>query len=105
MQPTYITLQKDTQCLDIGFSNGKQFQLPWDYLWVFSPAADAKMQGRKERLKRLREGKAVAIQGVLRVGHYAIRPIFNGERNAGLYSWEKLYQLGQDYVPKWQDLI
>jgi DUF971 family protein len=50
----------------------------------------------------LQHGKeSVAIVNIEPVGHYAVRLVFDDGHDSGLYSWEYLYELGQDMQANW----
>lgn len=99
--PTQITLRKKSRLLVVGFDDGQNFELPFEYLRVFSPSAEVRGHGPGQEV--LQTGKEdVTIQAVEPVGHYAIRLVFDDGHNTGLYRWEYLYELGAAYDANWQ---
>ncbi len=72
-QPTDIKLRTQSRLLDVHFDDGSHFELPFEYLRVFSPSAEVKGHGGGEGV--LRTGKQnVGITGVEPVGNYALAP-------------------------------
>lgn len=98
--PTTIELHQKSRLLEIGFSDGKIFKLPCEYLRVFSPAAEVKVA----RLPV--HGKAgVNISNIEQQGNYALRLFFDDGHDTGVYSWDTLYRLGDDYTSNWTDYL
>ena len=84
-----------SRILDVRFDDGSRFELPFEYLRVFSPSAEVKGHGGGEGM--LQTGKQnVGISGIEPVGNYALRLIFDDGHNTGLYSWALLHELGRD---------
>ena len=64
------------------FDDGSHFELPFEYLRVFSPSAEVKGHGGGEGV--LQTGKQnVGITGVEPVGNYALRLLFDDGHNTG----------------------
>ena len=99
-QPTEIKLRTLSRILDVRFDDGSHFELPFEYLRVFSPSAEVKGHGVGEGT--LQTGKEdVRISGVEPVGNYALRLIFDDGHNTGIYSWSLLYELGVRLRANW----
>ncbi len=99
--PGSIVLHRIRRCLELGYANGEVLQLDAEYLRVFSPSAEVRGHGSGQEV--LQWGKKdVAITRIEPVGNYALQLIFDDDHNTGIYSWEYLYQLGQDYPANWQ---
>jgi DUF971 family protein len=99
-QPTDIKLRTESRLLDVRFDDGSHFELPFEYLRVFSPSAEVKGHGGGEGALVL--GKQnVGISGLEPVGNYALRLFFDDGHNTGLYSWSVLYQLGKERSANW----
>jgi DUF971 family protein len=91
--PTEIKLHQASRVLEIGFSNGRTFRLPYEFLRVYSPSAEVRGHGPGQ--ETLQVGKReVTISNVEPVGHYALRPTFSDGHESGIYSWDYLYDLG-----------
>ncbi len=99
-QPTDIKLRTRSRLLEIHFDDGSHFELPFEYLRVFSPSAEVQGHGGGEGV--LQVGKRdVAITGVEPVGNYAVRLLFDDGHNTGLYTWVLLHELGRDHDRRW----
>ena len=102
--PTEITLHKKRHMLEIAFSDGSRFELPCEYLRVYSPSAEVRGHGPGEEVLQL--GKEdVNIEKIEQVGTYAIQPHFDDGHNTGIYTWDTLYDLGKNYVQYWQQYL
>ncbi len=100
-KPTEINFHKVSRVLELAFSDGARFQLPAEYLRVYSPSAE--VQGHGPGQEVLQIGKEdVNIARLEPVGHYAINLVFDDNHDSGIYSWEYLYQLGAHYDKKWE---
>lgn len=86
------------------FEDGKRFELPCEYLRVYSPSAEVKGHGKGQEI--LQTGKEnVNISAIEPVGQYAVRLIFDDGHDTGLYSWKLLYSLGCDQDKNWRDYL
>lgn len=102
--PTSITLHQKSRVLEIAFSDGKSFRLPYEYLRVYSPSAEVRGHGPGQEV--LQTGKRdVDIQALEPVGSYAVQPRFSDGHDTGIYSWEYLYELGARQETKWADYL
>ena len=100
-QPTEIKLRRKSRVLEVSFDDGQRFELPFEYLRVYSPSAEVKGHGPGQEV--LQFGKEnVQVTRVEPTGQYAVRLIFNDGHDTGLYSWKYLYELGRDFGAKWQ---
>ena len=99
-QPTDIKLRTQSRILDVRFDDGSHFELPFEYLRVFSPSAEVTGHGVGEGI--LQTGKEhVGISGVEPVGNYALRLKFDDGHDTGLYSWTLLHELGRRRDANW----
>jgi DUF971 family protein len=100
-QPTEIKLHQASRVLEIAFTDGRHFRLPYELLRVYSPSAEVRGHGPGQEV--LQTGKRdVTIASVEPVGHYAIRPTFSDGHDTGIYSWDYLYDLGQRQDELWR---
>jgi DUF971 family protein len=100
-QPTDIRLRTQSRILDVVFDDGSHFELPFEYLRVFSPSAEVTGHGAGEGI--LQTGKEnVGISGIEPVGNYALRLKFDDGHDTGLYSWTLLHELGLCRDAKWK---
>jgi DUF971 family protein len=99
--PTEIKLTRSRRMLEVVFEDGSRFDLPSEYLRVYSPSAEVKGHGAGSGV--LQVGKEnVQITAIEPVGNYAVNLIFDDGHNTGLYTWRLLYELGRDKEEKWQ---
>ncbi len=102
--PTAITLHKKSRVLEIGFSDGKQFRLPCEFLRVFSPSAEVRGHGPGQEVLQVGK-KEVEIERVEAVGSYAIQLGFSDGHDTGLYSWDLLYEYGMKQDRMWLNYL
>jgi DUF971 family protein len=102
--PTSLTLRTRSRVLAVSFSDGATFDLPFEYLRVYSPSAEVRGHGPGQ--ETLQIGKHdVAITKVEPVGHYAVRLVFDDGHDTGLYTWSYLHELGREREQKWQKYL
>lgn len=103
-QPTEITLHARSRVLEVTFSDGRTFRLPFEFLRVCSPSAEVKGHGPGQ--ETLQVGKReVTITQLDPVGHYAVQPVFSDGHSSGIYSWAYLHELGVDQDRLWADYL
>ena len=94
--PTTINLHKKSSVLEVAFTDGRTFKLPCEYLRVFSPSAEVRVARQPVH------GKAgVNIDRIEQKGNYAIRLYFDDGHDTGIYSWDTLHRLGEEYDHNW----
>ena len=104
LHPLTISLHKQSKFLEIVYDDGASFKLPCEYLRVFSPSADVKGHGPGQEV--LQTGKeTVNISKIEPVGNYAVRLVFDDGHETGLYTWDYLYQLGQNQKSNWENYL
>lgn len=102
--PTDIKLHQKSRILEIAFDDGRRYELPCEYLRVYSPSAEVKGHGPGQ--ETLQVGKEnVAITEIHPVGNYAITPVFSDGHDSGIYSWEYLYELGVRREELWDEYL
>jgi DUF971 family protein len=102
--PTELSLHTQSKVLEITFDDGSHFNLPCEYLRVFSPSAEVQGHGPGQGV--LQVGKEdVNIEKIEPVGNYAVCLHFDDQHNTGIYSWEYLYRLGRDHEGNWKDYL
>ncbi|WP_137937030.1 DUF971 domain-containing protein [Chitinivorax sp. B] len=102
--PTEIRLHQQSHILELVFPDQVRFELPCEYLRVFSPSAA--VRGHSPDQAVLQVGKRqINIRAIEPVGHYAIKLVFDDGHDSGLYSWDYLYQLGVNQAANWQDYL
>jgi DUF971 family protein len=102
--PTDIKLRTQSRLLDIKFEDGSRFELPFEYLRVYSPSAEVRGHGPGQETLQLGKHN-VNIKAVEPVGYYAVRLIFDDGHDSGLYTWDYLHELGRDREARWQQYL
>ena len=102
--PTEITLHQASRRLDVAFSDGQHYQLPIEYLRVYSPSAEVRGHGPGQ--ETLQTGKRlVGISEIVPVGNYAVQLHFSDGHNTGIYSWDYLKELGENQEEYWAQYL
>lgn len=102
--PTEITLHQQSKVLEIAFSDGARYKLPFEFLRVFSPSAEVRGHGPGQ--ETLQVGKRnVVLTDVEPAGNYALKLTFDDGHDSGLYTWEYLHELGQYQDAMWHDYL
>ena len=95
IHPTDIKLHQRSRILEVSFEDGAHFELPCEYLRVYSPSAEVRGHGPgQEVLQTGKEG--VNIEAIEPVGSYAVVFRFDDGHDTGIYSWDTLYDLGMN---------
>jgi DUF971 family protein/molybdopterin converting factor small subunit len=98
--PTAINLHQKSRILAIEFADGRRFELPCEYLRVFSRAAEVRAMEQPVTGK-----ETVNITAIEPQGHYAVRLVFDDGHDTGIYSWDTLYRLGEQQAKNWQEYL
>ena len=99
-RPTSITVHQRTRVLEVGFSDGATFRIPFELMRIYSPSAE--VQGHGPGQEVLQTGKRdVELVELEAVGNYAVQPTFSDGHNTGIYSWDLLYELGEKQAELW----
>jgi DUF971 family protein len=100
--PEGITVHGHSRTLEVSFSDGAQFRIPFELMRVFSPSAE--VQGHGPGQETLQTGKGdVLLESLEPVGNYAIQPRFSDGHDTGIFSWDYLYFLGAQQEQLWRD--
>jgi len=100
--PQSITLHGASRVLEVGFSDGSTFRLPFELMRVYSPSAE--VQGHGPGQEVLQTGKReVDVVSLEPVGNYAVKPTFSDGHDSGIFSWDYLYFLGTQQAQLWED--
>jgi DUF971 family protein len=100
--PTDLTAHSQSRVLEISFSDGKQFRIPFELMRVYSPSAE--VQGHGPGQEVLQTGKRdVALSSLEPIGNYAVQPTFSDGHSSGIFSWDYLYFLGSEQDRLWAD--
>lgn len=100
--PEALTVHAMSKVLEIKFSDGATFNIPFELMRVYSPSAE--VQGHGPGQEVLQTGKReVGLLGLEPVGNYAVQPSFSDGHDTGLFTWDYLYFLGSQQAKLWQD--
>jgi DUF971 family protein len=102
--PTEIKLHQTSRIMEIAFDNGRHYELPYEYLRVYSPSAEVRGHGPGQEVLQVGK-KNVGIAEIEAVGRYAVRPTFTDGHNSGIYSWEYLFMLGERQDELWHQYL
>jgi DUF971 family protein len=104
MPPISLKLRTRSRLLEVTFDDGARYELPFEYLRVYSPSAEVRGHGPGQETLQL--GKHdVGIKAVEPVGHYAVKLVFDDGHDTGLYSWSYLRELGREHEQKWANYL
>ena len=102
--PTEIRLHQKSRLMEIAFSDGKTFRLPYEFLRVHSPSAEVRGHGPGQEV--LQTGKrAIEVLSLEPVGSYAVQPVFSDGHSTGIYSWDYLHHLGENQDRLWAEYL
>jgi len=91
-----------SRTLEISFSDGASFRIPFELMRVYSPSAE--VQGHGPGQEVLQTGKRlVELAGLEPVGNYAVQPAFSDGHDTGIFSWDYLYFLGSEQDALWKE--
>lgn len=100
--PTALTLHNQSRILEIAFSDGAEFRIPFELMRVYSPSAE--VQGHGPGQEVLQTGKReVNVVELEPTGNYAVKPVFSDGHESGIFSWDYLYFLGSEQSRLWED--
>ena len=98
--PENIVAHQQSRKLEISFSDGARFEIPYELMRVYSPSAE--VQGHGPGQEVLQSGKRlVDLVALESVGNYAVQPSFSDGHDTGIFSWEYLYFLGSQQDELW----
>lgn len=100
--PVSLVAHQNSRVLQISFSDGAEFRIPFELMRIYSPSAE--VQGHGPGQEVLQTGKRdVTLRALEPVGNYAVQPTFSDGHDSGIYSWEYLYFLGQQQTQLWAE--
>ena len=102
--PQGLTVHSQSRVLEVSFSDGAQFRIPFELMRVYSPSAE--VQGHGPGQEVLQSGKrSIDLVELEPVGNYAVQPMFSDGHNSGIFSWDYLYFLGSEQDKLWADYL
>ncbi|GAA4893291.1 DUF971 domain-containing protein [Ferrimonas pelagia] len=99
---TALKLKQSSRVLEIEFDDGESYTLACELLRVCSPSAEVHGHGNPKLVTHKREVNIVKIEPV---GAYAVKLVFDDGHDSGLYSWQYLWEMGQNQAELWQDYL
>lgn len=100
--PQALTVHSQSRVLEVSFSDGATFRIPFELMRVYSPSAEVRGHGPGE--ETLQTGKRdVLLTALEPVGNYAVQPTFSDGHDSGIYAWDYLYFLGSRQEQLWAD--
>ena len=100
--PEALTVHAKSKMLEVSFSDGASFHIPFELMRIYSPSAE--VQGHGPGQEVLQTGKRdVGLLGLEPIGNYAVQPSFTDGHDTGLFTWDYLYFLGSQQAQLWQD--
>ncbi|MBK5207796.1 MAG: DUF971 domain-containing protein [Polaromonas sp.] len=100
--PTLLTVHSQSRILEIAFSNGAEFKIPFELMRIYSPSAE--VQGHGPGQEVLQTGKReVNVVELEPVGNYAVKPVFSDGHESGIFTWDYLYAMGAEQNRLWDE--
>ncbi|SDO36079.1 DUF971 family protein [Rhodoferax sp. OV413] len=100
--PEDITVHGQSRVLEVTFSDGASFRIPFELMRVYSPSAE--VQGHGPGQETLQTGmREVTLVGLEPVGNYGVQPTFSDGHSTGIFTWDYLYFLGSQEQKLWAD--
>ena len=104
LKPEKIIVSKSKDVLKLTYKSKPEITLTAEYLRVFSPSAE--VRGHRSSDHILQVGKKnVVILDVKTVGLYAIQILFDDGHDSGIYSWDYLVSLRENYDKNWNSYL
>jgi DUF971 family protein len=102
--PLDITVHSQSRVLEVSYSDGSQFRIPFELMRVYSPSAEVQGHGPGQEI--LQTGKReVELSALEPVGNYAVQPVFSDGHDTGIFSWDYLYFLGSEQDRLWNEYL
>lgn len=103
-RPTDIQLHQKSRILELRYADGSHFELPCEFLRVYSPSAEVRGHGPGQEVLQV-DKEDVNITAIEPVGNYAVKLVFSDGHDTGIYDWDYLYKLGTEQERLWQDYL
>ena len=98
--PTALTVHSKSRLLEVAFSDGATFKIPFELMRVYSPSAE--VQGHGPGQEVLQTGKRdVTVLSIESIGNYAVKPVFSDGHDSGIFTWNYLYEIGANQANLW----
>jgi DUF971 family protein len=100
--PQSLVVHSQSKVLEVSFSDGSEFRIPFELMRIYSPSAE--VQGHGPGQEVLQTGKRnVDLAALEPVGNYAVQPTFSDGHDSGIFSWDYLYFLGSQQDKLWDE--
>ena len=102
--PSRIVVSEQKDALNMEYQVDVRFNLPAEYLGVFSPGAEVRGHGKGQEV--LQVGKRqVRIESIQQSGNYAIQITFDDGHDSGIFTWDYLFELGSNQTDNWANYL
>ena len=102
--PQSLTVHGVSRVLEVAFSDGATFRIPFELMRVYSPSAE--VQGHGPGQEVLQTGKRdVELAALEPIGNYAVKPVFSDGHESGIFTWDYLYELGAKQAELWAEYL
>jgi DUF971 family protein len=102
--PSRIVVSEQKDVLNMEYQGDVRFNLPAEYLRVFSPSAEVRGHGKGQEV--LQVGKRqVRIESIQQSGNYAIQITFDDGHDSGIFTWDYLFELGSNQTDNWANYL
>ena len=102
--PSRIVVSEQKDALNMEYQGDVRFDLPAEYLRVFSPSAEVRGHGKGQEV--LQVGKRqVRIESIQQSGNYAIQITFDDGHDSGIFTWDYLFELGSNQTDNWANYL
>ena len=102
--PQSLTVHGVSRVLEVAFSDGATFRIPFELMRVYSPSAE--VQGHGPGQEVLQTGKRdVELAALEPIGNYAVKPVFSDGHESGIFTWDYLYELGAKQDELWAQYL
>lgn len=103
-RPSDIRIRRQSRLLQLDYADGSRWSLPFELLRVWSPSAEVRGHGGGPGT--LQTGKKdVLVTGAEMVGNYAVKLTFSDGHDSGLYTWDYLWELGENQDHYWRQYL
>jgi DUF971 family protein len=103
-RPSALKLRQRSRVLELSYADGSVYELPFEYLRVFSPSAEVWGHGQAEP-NPVGGKREVGVTGAEPIGQYAVRLRFDDGHDTGLFSWDVLHDLATHRDTYWATYV
>jgi DUF971 family protein len=102
--PSRIVVSEKKDALNMQYQGDVRFNLPAEYLRVFSPSAEVRGHGRGQEVLQIGK-RDVLIKAIAKSGNYAIQITFDDGHDSGIFTWDYLFELGSNQTDNWAGYV